>query len=157
MLSLGETERGLGVITSRIFIGCSSNRQLEARHTPLLQAQPYDRGGRTLKIERGGHRPAALAEANPSESFAIAIAAQRHLVGIDEVAAFFPARQRQRLASIRRQFEETAAAVVLGAGDRAGSKDVASAQVAAVAGVVRQHLCDRPIQLAKGTAADGDR
>ena len=99
----------------------------------------------------------ACAEANPSEAVTLAIPAQRHFVAVGQVASFFAPWQRQRLPSVRGQLQQTAAISIVGSRHRAGSQDVAGAQVAAVAGVMRQQLRDRPVQLAKGTAADADR
>src|SRR6185503_2798543 len=88
---------------------------------------------------------AAFAEADAGAPRALAMGAEDHLVAVLQKAARLAVRQRDRLAPARGELEQTAAALVLRARAGAAAHQVADLEVAAVAGVMRDHLGDRPV------------
>ena len=82
------------------------------------------------------------------------MAAQDHGVAVLEEAARLAVRQRDRLLAGAGQFEQAAALAGRGAGQRAGAEQVAGAQVAAVHGVVRHELRERPVGVAEARLAE---
>src|SRR5208282_5436395 len=85
---------------------------------------------------------AAFAEADPGVAGLCAKAAKDDFVAVFDEAARLAARQRDRVAAAAGDFEETAPARLLRARDGARSDQIADANVAAVAGVMRDHLRD---------------
>src|ERR1051325_9922653 len=83
---------------------------------------------------------AAFAEADARQAVALAVRAQDDLVAVfEELAA---------------QLEQASRRLLLGAGDRAAGEEIAGLQVAAIRGVMRDELRDRPIHVAEVAAAD---
>src|SRR5579871_4379084 len=86
----------------------------------------------------------ALAEADAHGAFLGAVAAEDDLVAVFDEAALLAAGQIERLAAAGGEFEQAAPARFLRTRHRTRSEQVADLQVAAVAGVVRDHLRDGP-------------
>src|SRR5215831_11940580 len=99
------------------------------------------------------YHAAALAEADARVALALAVAAQDHLVAVLQEAALFAARERQRLGSPPGELDQAAAVLLLGARDRAARDQVARPQVAPVRAVVRDHLRERPVDVAQVAVA----
>jgi hypothetical protein len=94
--------------------------------------------------EDGG---AALAEANAGVAGRFAGAAEDDLVTIFEEGAGFTSGEEEGLSSVAGEFEEAAAGGLGGAGDGAGSEDIADLEVAAVTGVVSDELSGGPVEV----------
>src|SRR5580692_10465073 len=88
---------------------------------------------------------AALAEADAGAARAIAVGAEDDLVAVLQEAARLAVRQGDRIAAARGELEQAAAALVLRPRAGAAAHEVADLEVAAVAGVMRDHLRDRPV------------
>src|ERR1041384_8468883 len=97
------------------------------------------------RASRRQDQPAALAKTEAGAARALAMGAERHLVAILQERARLAVRQGDRLLAARRDLQQASAALVLRAGAGAGGHEVADLEVAAVAGVMRHHLCDRPV------------
>ena len=89
----------------------------------------------------------ALTEADALEARAFTITAQDHLIAILQKAPLFAARQLNRFSPARGQFDQTALTFFRCARHGAASQQIAGAQVAAVARVVREHLRERPVKV----------
>src|SRR5262245_2256615 len=109
-------------------------------------------GRRALFQRRSLHDSAAFAETDARKAVACAIAAEDDLVAVLKEAALLTARQFKRLASARREFEEAAPALAARPGCSTGTNQIADHQIAAITGVMRQHLGDRPIHVGEGSA-----
>src|ERR1039457_1760269 len=120
--------------------GCWSNSDPESR--PLLSLIECSRNG-----------SAAYTESNPGHLRPLRISAQRNPVAIFQVGARLSVWQADGLRVVP-LLQQAALRSRLGARDRTGGQKVAGAQVAAVAGVVRNQLCDGPIQAAFGAPVD---
>src|SRR4051794_24612770 len=91
---------------------------------------------------------AAFAEADGDIAVALGLGAEHHGVAILEEAPLLAIRQRDRLAAALGDLQQRAEAVLGGGGDGAAAEEVARHQVAAAAGVVRQHLREGPVEVA---------
>src|SRR5207248_4825676 len=96
------------------------------------------------------------AEADP-QAFARAVGAHDDLVAVLEEGPLLPRRQRGALRAAPRELEQAAARRLRLARDRAAGEQIAWTQVAAVRGVVRDDLAERPVHVAKVAAAEADR
>src|SRR3954466_15951776 len=105
-------------------------------HKPLLWSH-----------ERRQHGAPALAEADRREALSAGAGAQEHLVAVLEKASLFTGLEAHRPLSTLGGFEQAAAASLIGCRDRARAEEIARPEIAAVAGVVRNHLRDRPIHV----------
>src|SRR5262245_58274894 len=104
---------------------------------------------RAARSDRGGDRPAALAEANGRKPLTPAVRAHDHRVAVLEEAAALAGCERDRPTASGRDLEQAAERAVVGAGDRAGAENVARPQVAAATGVMGDELRDRPVEIAR--------
>ena len=68
-----------------------------------------------------------------------------------------PLRQRERLGSAPGQLEQTSARLARGPRHRAGAEQIARPQIAAVAGVMRHHLPEGPVEVSQVRSADDVR
>ena len=105
---------------------------------------PHFVRGRML-TRRQQHR-AAFAEADARIILFGAKAFEDDLVAVLDEAALLAGRQRDRLAPARGKFEEAAPAILLRPGHGARADEIADDEIAAVAGVMRDHLRHGPIR-----------
>src|ERR1700675_2151639 len=130
--------------------GCTSANStraaifIPARSTPVSACRNGCRwsSGRSRRRQNNG---AAFTEANARIAGFCAKAAKDDLVAVFDKTAFLAARQFERLAAARAEFKEAAPARFLRPRHRARSDQVADLEIAAVAGLVRDHLRDGPI------------
>src|ERR1700720_1415623 len=113
-------------------------------------------GKRSMSPRRQDHRP-AFAEADARITGLGAKAAEDDLVAVFDEAAFLAARQLKRLSAARGEFEETAPTRFVGARHRARSDQIADLEIAAIAGLVRDHLRDGPIHRGERGLGDAHR
>src|ERR1700674_5094511 len=91
------------------------------------------------RLARRQNHGAAFAEADPRTAVFGAKAAEDDLVAVFDEAALLATRQLDRFAAARGEFQKAAPARFLRTRDRAGSDQIADLEVAAVAGVMRDH------------------
>ena len=70
--------------------------------------------------------------------------------------AFFPRRQNDRICSAPRELEQASLRARLGPGNSAAGEEVARQEVAAVAGVVGEHLRGRPVHVRQRSGAQAE-
>src|SRR5215831_20529784 len=78
-------------------------------------------------------------------------AAEGNFVAVFDESALLAIWQRQRLRTARREFQQTGPARWLRSGHRAGSDQIAGLKIAAIAGMVRNHLRKGPVHLRERT------
>src|SRR5690242_9814672 len=100
------------------------------------------------------HYTAAFAEPDAAQAGLLAPTAEDDLVAVFQEAADFAGGQLERLRAAPRDFKKTAAILLQRPGDGAAGDQVAGTNVAAVRGVVRHHLRERPIHRREVGAAD---
>src|SRR3954465_10363501 len=105
-------------------------------HKPLLWSR-----------ERRQPGAPALAEADRREALSAGAGAQEHLVAVLKKASLFTGLEAHRPLSTLGGFEQAAAASLIGCRDCARAEEIARPEIAAVAGVVRNHLRNRPIHV----------
>src|SRR3984893_10025276 len=142
--------------------GCTSASSIPAaifipaRSIPVSACRNGCRWSSGRSRRRQNHR-AALAEADARIAGFCAKAAEDDFVAIFDEAALLAARQFERLAAARGELEETTPARFLRTRHRALSDQVADIEIAAVAGLVRDHLRDGPIHLRERGLGDTRR
>src|SRR5215469_3026956 len=102
---------------------------------------------RQSSLRGGQHHGAAFAEADPGMTRLGANCAEADLVAVFDKRALFSARQRQRLRTAGGELQQTGPARWLRPGYRAGADQVADLEIAAIAGVMRNHLGEGPVHL----------
>src|SRR5580704_4873125 len=111
--------------------------------------------GRPARVPRASrasgrqHGARALPEADAHESRPLAPAAQHHAVAVLEEGARFPVGKRERLPAPVSELQERTCLIGLGPGLRARSQKIPRLEVAAVDGVMRQHVRGGPPGVAK--------
>src|ERR1700691_1556864 len=139
--------------TPAIFISCMSASSTRAAIFIPARSIPANacRNGRRssdvaiLSSRRQDHR-AAFAEADARKARLGAKAAGDDLGAVLDETALVAGRHWDRLASARREFEETAPARFVRAGTGARAEEVADREIAAVAGMMGDHLRDGPVR-----------
>src|SRR6266480_3965712 len=114
---------------------------------PRRERRGWRAGGPTSK--RWGDRSAALAKADAGKPVAPAARAHDDGIAIFEEAARLARCERQRAPSARRDLEQAAEPLVGRRRDRAGAEQIARAQIAAAAAVMRNELRHRPVEMAR--------
>src|SRR5580700_3083522 len=127
-----------------------------ARSIPVSACRNGCRWNRARSRRRQNHR-AAFAEADAPIAFFRAKAAEDDLVAVFDKTALLAARQIERLAAARGEFQETAPTRFLRARHCARSDQIADLEIAAVAGLVRDHLRDGPIHQRERGLGDARR
>ena len=94
-------------------------------------------------LTRSHNTCTALAETDRNVSVALGARLEDNFVAVIEILAAFTIRQPKRLPML----QQAGPALVGGARDRAAAQQVAGLQIAAVAGVVRDHLREAPIRI----------
>src|SRR5579872_4538081 len=102
------------------------------------------------------YQPTALPKADPRYSFALAPALQNHLVAIFKELPLLAIRQNQRLCAALCTLQQRSDRFRCCSRYGAGGQQVPWTQIAAVAGVMGQHLCRRPVQIPEIAAADSE-
>src|SRR6185437_10498274 len=97
----------------------------------------------------GRHQAARFAEADPRASGPLAPAAKDHPVAVLQESTCLAALETYRALASRGQLEQRAGLVGLRARLSAAAEEVSGLEIAAVDGVVRDHLCDRPVAVAE--------
>src|SRR3954470_13322475 len=100
---------------------------------------------------------AARAEAQGPTSLAAGYGVKDHRVAVLQETPFLARGEPDRVFAAAGGFEQAAEARVLGRGDRARSEQVARPQIAAVGGVVRDHLRHGPIHMPRVAQRDAVR
>src|SRR5579885_2185682 len=118
-----------------------------------LTPPPRDTVARSC-FDSGQHEAAAFPEADPHEAGALAPAAKYDFIAVSEEGALFARGQPQRLCSASGEFEQTSALLFARPGDGPAGEQVAGAQIATVAGVVRDELRRRPVHGFEAGAAE---
>ena len=95
----------------------------------------------------------AFAETDRDESFAVGARREYHFVAVFQIPATFTIRQAKRLG----MFHEASPAVVRWTRYSPAAQEVTGLQVAAVAGVVRDHLGEAPIGVLEVRCDDANR
>src|SRR6266404_5350829 len=90
---------------------------------------------------------AQIAKADAHRARKLAIASHDDRISILEKTAYFAIRQCKRLRCSVGQLEQRPRLVRFWPGLRASTKEIAWLQVAAIDGVMRNHLRDRPIRM----------
>ena len=105
-------------------------------------------------LDGGLNDSSALAERDTGQAFAFAEAAQDDLVAVGEEFAEVAGGQAEGDGAALGDFEHAALRAGMWAGDGAAGQDVSGEQIAAVAGVVREHLREGPVEVAKVAGAE---
>src|SRR5262245_49475646 len=113
--------------------------------TDAARSSPAAKPGEGAGLRRDHHVPAGP-EADAGEAFAFGVGGEEDLVAVFEVGAGLPAGKREGVAAAVGDLQQAAVAPGPGAGDRAGSDEVAGLEVAAVGGVVGDHLGEGPVE-----------
>src|SRR5487761_425631 len=92
---------------------------------------------------------AALAEADRGKAVAAAMGAEDHFVAAFDKGAGFARSQCRRPRAVGAQFHQAAIALAGRAGDRAGAEQIAGAEIAAAARMVRHQLRQGPIEIGR--------
>src|SRR6202030_4535716 len=132
--------------------GCTSASSIPAaiftpaKSIPVSACRNGCRWNSGRSRRRQNHRT-AFAEADARITGLSAKAAEDDLIAVLDEAALLAARQFERLAAARGELEEAAPARFLRARYGARSDQIADLEIAAVAGLMRDHLRDGPIHL----------
>jgi hypothetical protein len=128
----------------------SSAGSSTAQHLSLI-------GGLSNGARGGQDRPPALAETDAGKTLLFAESPQNDFVAVfEERACLFAGETKRRCASSR-DFQQAALRTLMRPGDSSAGNQVSFHQIAAVAGVVREHLSERPIEIAKVAGAETNR
>src|SRR5487761_1171555 len=92
---------------------------------------------------------AALAEADRGKAVAAAMGAEDHFVAVFDKGAGFARSQCRRPRAVGAQFNQAAIALAGRAGDRVCAEQIAGAEIAAAAGMVRHQLRQGPIEIGR--------
>src|ERR1700680_3426729 len=129
---------------------------IPARSIPENACRNGCRGSSGRSRRRQDNRT-AFAEADPRIAGFGAKAAEDDLIAVFDKTAFLAARQIERLAAACGEFQETSPARILRARYGARSDQVADLEIAAVAGLVGDHLRDGPIHQRERSLRDARR
>lgn len=99
---------------------------------------------------------ATFAKADAGVAFALAPAAKDDFVAVFEEFALFAVGELEGFGAAFSSLEQAAGRVRRGAGDGSGGEQVAGAEVAAVAGVVGEHLGGSPVEVAGVATANAE-
>src|SRR5215469_4900384 len=102
-------------------------------------------GKHSRQLARGQHERPALAEADPCATGFGAETAETDLIAVFQKTALLAVRQGEWLRTAGGQFKKTAPARWLRPGYGAGADQVSDLKIAAIAGVMRDHLRKSPI------------
>src|SRR5215510_5519390 len=102
-----------------------------------------------VRLEGWSNGAAAFAEIDGRKALAPAVCPHDDGVAILEEAARLPGGERHGTAPAGGDLEQAAEPVVARRRDRAGPEQIAWAQIAAAAAVVRHQLCHRPVEMAR--------
>src|SRR5271163_4074173 len=113
--------------------------------------------GLLLAIERAAkalasgwyYNAAAFAEADAGEAGFFAVGAEDDFVAVQKEGALFAVGELDWVGSALGDFEEAALRAWVWAGDGSAGEEIAFDQIAAVAGVVGDHLGECPIEVAE--------
>src|SRR5579884_2481106 len=112
---------------------------------------------RCLSESRRDNRAAALAQPDAAETGTFAPAAQDHFIAVFKEGALLATPKRDRLLPAFSQLQQTARAFAFRTGNGAAGQQIAGAQIAAVAGMVRDHLCRSPVHVAEAADREARR
>src|SRR5262245_63271809 len=167
-LKPGTISRPAGPCGTSAAENCEHRAETQARVIPLEavcfalmtptrhSSLNADRGAvfRGNRASEGGcNRSAAPSQAAGCKAFASAAGPHDDAVAVFEEAARLAGGEFNRPSPAGRDFEQAAEPAVHGRRDRAGAEQIAGAQVAAAAAVMRHELGHRPVEMAR--VADG--